>query len=312
MPRLKTLRYDSPQYPKVLHERGITFHDLGSPTSPSNYDSIKEAICATRAHDMGRDNAEEAWNVLVGSEAEVEVLGVIAYDILTYRKMRQPKQDLWAKLNAQWEGTFPLATLGEQAQYYIAAPDPDLAIGYNEDNLKGVLKARMFLHDQCTPLKSDKQLLFPVVTVEVKGAASDEHAQRQNMHNSAVMLRNLLTLREKAGMDASELSTKFDGIAHVITISFTKSEIVICCCWSSVTDDGLLEYNSKPVATMSRNEGSKAFHTMTGRILNAVDWATKTNQRWIREDLAALEPRVGTIQPLMPNGSIVGSEVTSQ
>jgi hypothetical protein len=94
MPRLKTLRYDSPQYPKALHERGIKFHDLGSPTSPSNYDSIKEAICATRAHGMGEDDAEEAWNVLVDSEAEVEVLGVIAYDILTYRKMRQPKQDL--------------------------------------------------------------------------------------------------------------------------------------------------------------------------------------------------------------------------
>jgi hypothetical protein len=215
-------------------------------------------------------------------------------------------------LNTQWEGTFPLATLGEQAQYHIAAPNPDLAIGYSEDNLKGVLKARIFLHDQCAPLKSDKQLLFPVVTVEVKGAAIEVHAQRQNMHNSAVMLRNLRTLRDKAGMDASELSTKIDGIAHVITINFTKSEIVICCCWSSVTDDGRLEYNSKPVATMSRNEEFKAFHTMTGQILNAVDWATKRNKGWIREDLKALEPRVGTIQPLIPNGSIVGSEVISQ
>ncbi|KAF2031776.1 hypothetical protein EK21DRAFT_87809 [Setomelanomma holmii] len=186
-----------------------------------------------------------------------------------------------------------------------------LPSAYNEKTIGGHLGARMCLVDQFSSVKADKKLLFPVVTVEVKGNTVEEHAQHQNMHNSAVMLRNLRTLRENADMSVADLKTKFDGIAHVITINCTKAEIVCFCCWSGMADDRFVEYHSKQVAAMGRTDGSDIFHDMISRILIAVDWATNTNKEWIRDDLKALEPRVSSLPALVPAASMPAGEVTS-
>jgi hypothetical protein len=52
-------------------------------------------------------------------------------------------------------------------------------------------------------------------------------------------------------MNEKDLATQYDGIAHVITIDFTKNDIAICCSWSAVAGSGCLEFFPKPVALMS-------------------------------------------------------------
>jgi hypothetical protein len=164
----------------------------------------------------------------------------MASDIVQIREMRQPGGIRYASLDTQWAGTFPLPAVGGNVEFPIAAPKPDLTIGYNEKVIMKVSDAKEYLGDQCLPLKTDKNLLFPVVTGEVESMLAEEYAQRRNMHNSAMMLRNLRTLRRCAGMPEALLETVFDNIAHVLTISFTRAQIILHCCWTQLGPDDLL------------------------------------------------------------------------
>jgi hypothetical protein len=83
------------------------------------------------------------------------------------------------------------------------------------------------------PLKGDKQLFFPVLTIEVKHLASDVFAKRQNQHNAAIRVRDLRKLRQQADMSEEELKEKFDGIVHVVTINITQTNLTIGCGWTS-------------------------------------------------------------------------------
>jgi hypothetical protein len=232
----------------------------------------------------------------------------MASDIVQIREMRQPGGIRYGSLDNQWAGTFPLPAVGGNVEFPIAAPKPDLTIGYNEEVIMKVSDAKEYLGDQCLPLKTDKNLLFPVVTGElfpvvtgeVESMLAEEYAQRRNMHNSAMMLRNLRTLRRCAGMSEALLETVFDNIAHVLTISFTRAQIILHCCWTQLGPDDLLGYFSKPVALYSRTHGSGAFQAMMNKIRNAIDWALSSNRDWIVKDLQVLEGKVGELEPLEP------------
>jgi hypothetical protein len=112
------------------------------------------------------------------------------------------------------------------------------------------------------------------------------------------MLRNLRKLRSCAGTEEGDLKAGFDDIAHVVTIDFTKENITICCAWSTVADDGHLEFFSKPVALVSSQEGIDDFHNMTHRICNAVHWAKKADRQLIRDDLEKLQLLVPSLPPV--------------
>ena len=236
-----------------------------------------------------------------GAPGENVVSGIVTSHILDYVKLRQPEQDLWMNLSAQWSNAFPLRTRGTM-EYPIAAPATDASIGYNAKKLPNTVNAKKHLQEICTPVKSEHQLVFPVVTIEAKGRQSKLEAQYQNQNDSAVMLRNLRTLREQAGMSAADLKTRFDNIAHVVTIIFTKSNMVISCCWSAMADDGVLEFFSKPVVIVDTDEGLKQFHTMTRNVQNPFDWATNACRDWIKKDLEKLESwRLGWLRWIPPH-----------
>jgi hypothetical protein len=261
----------------------------------------------------------------------------MASDIAQIREMRQPGGIRYASLDNQWAGTFPPPAVGGNVEFPIAAPKPDLTIGYNEEVIMKVSDAKEYLGDQCLPLKTDKNLLFPVVTGElfpvvtgelfpvvtgelspvvtgeVESMLAEEYAQSRNMHNSAMMLRNLRTLRRCAGMSEALLETVFDNIAHVLTISFTRAQIILHCCWTQLGPDDLLRYFSKPVALYSRTYGSGAFQAMMNKIRNAIDWALSSNRDWIVKDLQVLEGKVGELEPLEPvtTDTVAASRSTS-
>jgi hypothetical protein len=313
MPARKNTPYTSTDYPWALTERGCNFIRLSEKPAPSNYTDIKTKIEAARPDDLTAEEAAKLWNAMTSTQAEDLVALVINSHILSCVSMRQPGQDLWMNLTGAWSNGFPLPTKVPTADFNIAAPSPDATIGYNAKVIAGTAAAREYLKDQCSPIKSGKQLVYPVVTVEVKGGGNVASAQVQNRHNSAVMLRNLRTLREKAGSSAQDLKTKFDGIARVITIAFTQSEIMICCCWTEMDTTGFLQFYSKPVAKVGTcSDGPEEFHAMTRKIRNAVDWATDHNKQQIRDDLVALEARVDTLTPLVPAPSVVPSTVDGE
>ena len=62
--------------------------------------------------------------------------------------------------------------------------------------------------------------------METKGWQSGVLATLQNVHNAAVMTRNLRTVHKEAG---DKLGEAFDESAHVITLVFAKSGIELSC-----------------------------------------------------------------------------------
>lgn len=300
-------------YPDALEERRIVVADLSNTGVPSNYKEVQTAINVDPPDNMTPEAAEEAHNLLIeGTASEVEVLGVIAHDIPCFRKMRQVTRDRRAKLQCSSESTYPIPSRYKLPRTHISPSNPDMVIGYNFKKMDDYSSALLYLNDQCTPINADKLLIFPVVTVEVKGDQAEDYSKRQNRLNTAVMLRNLRTLRQTAGMTDEELKRNFDGTAHVIMINFTKAVISIYCGWTIIGDDDEVAYYIKELASHKKSEGWKSFHTMVGKILNAVDWAMTTNKEWIWNDMKAADSIVDNLAPLGPAYSVIRSAHSEQ
>ena len=86
--------------------------------------------------------------------------------------------------NAQWK-VEPLKSLPSSA--WIAAPNPDLTIGYEESHLTGgSIICRPV--PGSAPVICDHRLRYPCITIEVKPNEIPQWLS-QNLHNAAVMLR---------------------------------------------------------------------------------------------------------------------------
>ncbi|CAE7177341.1 hypothetical protein CFE70_005667 [Pyrenophora teres f. teres 0-1] len=311
-PPPKKITCANDQYPALLKKRGCVLVPTIEKRRPANYETITTALEATREEQTPPQNYAMTWDLMANTNSKAGVTFVFMAKVLDYEILRQTGRDVRSNLADQWRNGYPLPSGGSTLQ--IAAPNPDMTIGYNRDEMTGCDEAIEYLGEYCTPIKGDGSLAFPVATVEIKHLTGDAYAERQNMHNAAIMLRNLRKLRQLAGMDEEELKTKFDGIAHVITVSFTQTTSAIYCCWSAVAEDGQLQFFSKPIAFSWTNSGVEPFRSMIYRIRNAVDWVVEINKQWILEDMAKLQRRLHTLDPLMPGLSAstasIGSEMT--
>jgi hypothetical protein len=66
------------------------------------------------------------------------------------------------------------------------------------------------------------QLLCPFLTGEAKAWQSSTLGVGWNSGNAVAMLRSLRIIRKVAGMSEADLKTKFDEIAYVCTLTFSK------------------------------------------------------------------------------------------
>ena len=181
MASTRDLSYTNAQYPLALEERGCTFIDAQDERAPSNLETPINALKVDRANRIPSEKAREIWDEVRAATSEALVAEVVTLNILNRASMRRRDSDSRINLTGQWGNGFPLPSRNSEPNFLIAAPNPDATIGYNGENVGGYYKARDHLGDHCSPVKCDKQLLFPVVTVEVKSLNSDAYAQRQNM-----------------------------------------------------------------------------------------------------------------------------------
>ncbi|EDU45454.1 hypothetical protein A1F94_003087 [Pyrenophora tritici-repentis] len=311
-PSAKNIISTNDQYPALLKRRGCILVPTVEKRRPSNCETITKALEVTREEQTPPQSYAMTWDLTRNTNSKAGVTFVFTAKVLDYEILCQTGRDVRSNLAGQWRYGHPLPSGGSTLQ--IAAPNPDMTIGYNRDEITGCDEAIEYLGEYCTPIKGDGLLAFPVATAEIKHITGDAYAERQNMHNAAIMLRNLRKLRQLAGMEEEELRTKFDGIAHVITISFTQTTSAIYCCWSAVAEDGQLQFFSKPIAFSWTNNGVEPFRVMVHKIRNAVDWVMEANKQWIRDDMAKLQGRLNTLDPLMPDLSAstasIGSEMT--
>ena len=92
-------------------------------------------------------------------------------------------------------------------------------------------------HDEVAP-----GLMWPLISIELKGERDTmAEAILQNTHTGAVMVSNLLQLKQRAGLELPY------GHANVFTISMDKVAIDISAHWAVLNDRGDTEYLHKTV-----------------------------------------------------------------
>ncbi|KAL1968203.1 hypothetical protein VTN77DRAFT_2038 [Rasamsonia byssochlamydoides] len=149
----------------------------------------------------------------------------------------------------------------------------------------------------CAPVICNPFLIFPCLTIEVKGLSSAVESIRQNRHNGAVMLRNLRHLRLKAGMSEEKLREEFDQRTHVLSLSIAQDTMSIHCHWTGF-QTGNLEYYSAHVKSLPLHEAKRWPDAVTF-CRNAIDWVIRQNKTWIQEDLATIQTQIdaGSMPP---------------
>lgn len=104
--------------------------------------------------------------------------------------------------DAQWR-VDQLPTLGWSEKEYgvkLAAPKPDATYGFKLTQIEEgtCSRATSCLGETISPVTCKRELLWPCVTVEVKGLSSRHFLVSRNAHNAAHMLKSMETLRSTA------------------------------------------------------------------------------------------------------------------
>ncbi|KAJ5124001.1 uncharacterized protein N7515_007826, partial [Penicillium bovifimosum] len=80
----------------------------------------------------------------------------------------------------------------------IPSPYPDITVGLRRENFNRYKSALYDLGHVAAPISCTTAMIFPYITLEVKGDAGYTGAQHQNRHNAAVMLFHLSQLSTRA------------------------------------------------------------------------------------------------------------------
>ena len=177
--------------------------------------------------------------------------------------------------NAQWRIDPLESTPGSSP---IAAPKPDLTIGFEEAYLTGGSIISRPVNDSA-PVICDHRIEYPCVTVQVEPNEVPQWIS-QNLHNSAVMLRTLRTLWIQ-----SHGQTGFDEKVHVVTVSISRNLVEAFVHWTGVDEFGDILYHHAPIESWSLGIGGTEWVKARSGIKSLVEWVTDENEGWIMNAL---------------------------
>jgi hypothetical protein len=281
-----TIKYNEKDYTSALQQRGCIW---ASPDVPNNYEDIMKAIEPSVQDEL---EEEDAWKVINGikitpNELCLQVL--VLPLVIEATQYIAPNSDFLLVFNIAWAKADPLERRFA-ALPSIAPPRPDLALALNQDTMSeiGILVSQEM--GGCSRLvNGEPKLWCPFFRVEIKGWQGDSYAQLQNVHNAAMMVRNLRQVREKAGIDVEK---DFDKKAHVLTLVFTKSGIELACGWSRVAKNGRLEYHYTILDEWRAPRDVQTATKMVIRIRRAIAWCSEHTKKMIIEDIEAIANKI--------------------
>jgi hypothetical protein len=201
-----------------------------------------------------------------------------------------PMSEFLLGFNMAWSIADPLDKLLASLPP-ISLPQPDITLGLNQDTMPqaGILVSQE-MGGYFRPVSGEPKLWCPFFTVETKGWQSEAYATLQNVHNVAMMVLNLRKVRKKAGID---VQNDFHNKAHVLTLVFTKSGIELCCGWSSLAENGRLEYY---YTTLDEWRAPKSVEDATNMVIcirRAIDWCAGHTKKIVTEDIEAIANKIG-------------------
>ena len=159
-------------------------------------------------------------------------------------------------VNAQWN----TAHLPSPDTRILLLPKPDLTLGIRLNAFDDPKKLASLPHF-ALPLPCDPAFAFPIITMEAKtGNIVDGRAQ--NLHNAAMMLRNL---------------SMFLHIEHlrIFTMSIEKNEIETRAHWAS-TNSSSLEYHFSTLGTVYLTQEPRDWVKDRKSLEKTVQFACKT------------------------------------
>ena len=166
--------------------------------------------------------------------------------------------------NAQWRIDPRESTPGSSP---IAAPTPDLTIGFEEAYLTGGSIISRPVNDSA-----------PVIRMRPSYRVS--HWTSQNLHNSAVMLRTLRTLWIQ-----SHGQTGLDENVHAVTVSIDRHFVEAFVHWTGVDEFGDIKYHHAPIQSWCLGAGGTEWVKVRSGIKSLVEWVTDENEGWIMNAL---------------------------
>ena len=276
-------------YPRELRLRKIYPAEEGVTLPPSNIDSLMQAMKGSPSTPVPNDSETQNLRyMLAHSVNEASTIDSLLPMLLPIvEDMKISKEDTNVS-EQQWARTILLPSSKFLPGPNLTAPKPDRTFGF---------KAAVFPHDialaamgtyAAPATNAQEELIWPYFTVEGKGQGGKLRIARlQSLHNSAIMLNNLLQLRKAVGKE-----DVFYNKSHVMSLELTVESIHLSCYWA-IKEASTVKFYGQCVGCWTPNDPTGAGYREARRCVgNALVWTRDRLREWVAEDMRVLEGRL--------------------
>ncbi|KAI9675013.1 MAG: hypothetical protein M1817_001419 [Caeruleum heppii] len=266
-------------------EVGRIYDKEGTWVFPVNLDEIRQMLDRSRDSPAPDETAIMHYRALANDmDNEATVTHQLLRQILPIQAYEESAtlKTLWHK---RWNNVVPVV----YASGKKIVPSPDVAVGLRRDTLSRATNNALLasaVHDYAMPAGYESNLAWVVLTVEAKGPGGDlATGWRQNQHNGAVAVRNLLRLKQCIGTEEAFLDT-----ANVFSIFFDGRQLHINTHWATREEDGEISCYARPLYGWSLTSLNDAqFIEARQAVRNLFHYLNTTVQQQILNDLAVLQ-----------------------
>ena len=232
---------------------------------PKNYADIETCLRMLR-HSEEPDNEAVKFfrKISRDSRNEAEVKHDVVPCFIPMAKILRSKS-----LSRALEGQWNTSPFGIKDNLRFAVPKPDYCVGFQSDILP--IQALTDLSSIAFP--TGPPIAFPHTFVEMKGRADMEVARKQNLHNGACAVHNLLKLEKLTGG-----AHAFYGVSKVFSVDTNGQMVKLNCHWVEQDIKGNDIYYGKCIRSWAVNDPTNEQYLQAARTLSNVflDWPTKT------------------------------------
>ncbi len=262
----------------ALRDRSILF--ASSDLRPDNFYELEKALATDgKSPDLAESTVTLLRQVRELGAAEIDVVAELLNEILPVLRGPCSSNDDYFVYDQPWvEGVL----VQQERRPALSVPKADRAFGWSSFAFP-FPKATQHLGCTIRPVPSRSQLCWPYLTIELKGeTGSLRIASLQNLHNGAVMLNNLLSLKRAVGKEE-----EFFNQTHILSVEFTTETVTLSCYWASRHDDEGIKYHGRRVKSwLVDDPQTKA------SVFGAIVWMKERNFEWISRDMKELERRL--------------------
>ncbi|KAF2031777.1 hypothetical protein EK21DRAFT_110669 [Setomelanomma holmii] len=256
---------------------------------PANHGEIMAALQKARADELTDEEAKDIICGIAKAENDLVISTMVLPEVLKSGRFLSKSSPYCLVPGASWLTEIPLERL-VWSKGGISPPEPDMSMGLRPDAApeSGVLVCK-YMGPYFTPIICAPRLWCPFFTIETEIRQNGISPFIRNVHNAAVMMRNLRRIHQDAG---DNIEDDFDGKAHVLTLIFARNHIELSCHWSRKKSDLKVEYFVNRLMFWSTSLMVAEAKQMVTYIRNAMDWVREHNRECLEDAIEKLEKKI--------------------